>query len=548
MKEGQNIEKKSIRKIRTDRKRQLKELSKTCVAFANKDGGELLIGIEDTENEPPIGQKVSESEIEKLYQSLRELCHNVYLQSQKKTADNGSEYIQIKVFPSNRTIASTSRGEYYIRVGDQSQPLLPEELSRLLTDKPSYQWETTQTKFQLKTDTDIAKLNELINSLRTSSFVRDSVKQKTDTEILLHYSLITPENYLTHLGVLWIGNQHARSNLSYAPILMYLKYDTNQNKVGKIKWDDYTLNPKELINDVWNLIHELREGIEITDGMFRKTVRNYEEEVVRELLVNALVHKPYNIGGVIRIELHPNKLIIANPGPLPYGVSVDNILHQSQRRNEKLVRLVSDIGLMEGEGSGIDKVYETLVKNGKQLPTFEDHLDEVVVTIYKRIIDENLVKFISNITGQFDLTQKEKITLGIIAQEGAARSIDLTHKLRLPSGEKQLRHWIGRLVDMNILITRGTTKSYEYMINPEMLTSNTVLRPTTLRTLQPPAIEALIMEDLRLNKASGLTEILERLKHTGVTRHQLQGGLRRLREQEKVQLVGIKRGSKYQLI
>ncbi|MBK8348467.1 MAG: hypothetical protein IPL08_12900 [Saprospiraceae bacterium] len=70
-------------------------------------------------------------------------------------------------------------------------------------------------------------------------------------------------------------------------------------------------------------------------------------EVVRELVVNALVHRTYTTRGDIFINIFPDRMEIHSPGRLPYGVTPKNILSQSIRRNEYLSKVFYDLGLME---------------------------------------------------------------------------------------------------------------------------------------------------------------------------------------------------------
>ena len=108
-------------------------------------------------------------------------------------------------------------------------------------------------------------------------------------------------------------------------------------------------------------IPDFREQYELPDGLFRQYLPLYDEVVVRELLVNALVHRPYTQRGDIFLNLHPDRLEVINPGRLPLGVTPQNILHTTVRRNEQLARLFHDLKLMEREGSGFDKIYEVLL-------------------------------------------------------------------------------------------------------------------------------------------------------------------------------------------
>ncbi|MFX5622772.1 ATP-binding protein, partial [Acinetobacter baumannii] len=81
------------------------------------------------------------------------------------------------------------------------------------------------------------------------------------------------------------------------------------------------------------------EHYELPDGLYRQNVPAFDEIVVRELLVNALVHRPYTQRGEVFLSLYPDRLEVTNPGPLPLGVTPKNILHTTVRRNEHLARL-----------------------------------------------------------------------------------------------------------------------------------------------------------------------------------------------------------------
>lgn len=82
----------------------------------------------------------------------------------------------------------------------------------------------------------------------------------------------------------------------------------------------------------------------------------------------ALVHRPYIQRGDIFLNLHPGRLEVVNPGPLPLGGTPQNVLHTTVRRNEHLARLFHDLKLMEREGSGFDKIFEVQLSQGRPAP------------------------------------------------------------------------------------------------------------------------------------------------------------------------------------
>lgn len=211
-------------------------------------------------------------------------------------------------------------------------------------------------------------------------------------------------------------------------------------------------------------MHEIeREAVELTyttelpDGLFRKTIRRYPQEVIRELLINAFAHKKYTISGDVFIEVYPDRMVLTNPGGLPLGITPGNILHERHRRNPHLIQLLSDLKLMEGEGSGYDLVYEKLSRDARPLPEIEADFNKMRVTVYSGKVNEDVVSILDYVDRHFNLTQKEYIVLGIISAEKKILSTQLADKLQL-SKEDKMKGWLGSLLDNGIIISQGSEK------------------------------------------------------------------------------------------
>lgn len=323
--EGQNSDKKSLRVI-TGKTADWPELAKDCVAFANAQGGRLQIGIEDGESEPPAGQRIPAELIEKVRARIGELTVNVVVVVQLRQSETtGGEYLEITVSRS-ASPASTTDGRFYLRVGGACKPLVGEDVQRLLGERNAQPWETLTTLAVPRSELDPVLHADFVSGIHASDRVKDSVKEKSSEELLDHYYLaIGP--HLTNLGILCIGRREARARLGTAPIIQFIKYDEAGRKVNKMLWDDHALSPMQLIDDVWREVPDFRESYEFPDGLFRQHIPVYDGRIVRELLVNALVHRPYTQRGDIYLNLHPDRLEVVNPGLLPLGVTPQNILH-----------------------------------------------------------------------------------------------------------------------------------------------------------------------------------------------------------------------------
>jgi ATP-dependent DNA helicase RecG len=483
-------------------------LARDSVCFANGQGGRLLIGIEDDQVEPPADQLISHEIINSLRKRIGELTVNVQAVPALKTSKNGGEFIELTIGKATG-VASTCDGRYFLRVGDSCHPISGDDVLRLANERPGFPWETMDSLRIPRSSADSVKVANFVSGIRASARVKASVKEKTPTELLAHYSLSVGD-YLTNLGVLLIGTRFDRSRLGTAPVVQFIKYDDSLQKVQKIAWDDYSLSPLELIGSIWNEVPDFKESYEFPEGLFRRTVPAFEEEVVRELLVNALVHRPYTQRGDIFLNLHPDQLQIVNPGRLPIGVTPQNILHESRRRNDGLARVFHDLGFMEREGSGFDLIYDRLLSSGRPAPTTVEGVDSVTVAITRRILKPEVMKLIRDLDLRTPLTQRERITLGVLAQTEGSTAAELSSHLELKNAG-ELKNWIGRLVSLEIVKTSGRTRGQRYFVDPQRLREARLDTRTTLSRIQPHRLQALILEDLHRYPDSSSTDINRRI-------------------------------------
>ena len=505
--EGQLLDQKSLRAV-TGKTADWNEIAKDCIAFSNATGGRLLLGIEDGQDAPPVGQHIPADLPDTVRRKLAERTVNVAVLSDVVTAPNGGQFIELRI-PRALSVASTTDGRYFLRVADQSKPVTGEDVMRLASERSALPWETQTTLHIFRADADATKRDKLLQALRASDRVKASVKEKSDDELLDHYQL-AQGNDLTNLGVLCLGRQHHRAQLTTAPVIQFIKYDERGQKVNKLVWDDHTQSPMEMIEAVWLEVPDFRERYELPDGLYRQNVPAFDEIVVRELLVNALVHRPYTQRGDIFLNLHPDRLEVVNPGPLPLGVTPQNVLHTTVRRNEHLARLFHDLKLMEREGSGFDKIFEVLLSQGRPAPELIETHDRVQVTVRRRILKPEVIDFIAKADETYQLTQRERIALGLLAQHDALTARELAAKLELPSVE-ELQPWLKRLLDWHLVQSAGRTQATRYFVDPGLLRSLKFSGETTLKRIEPHRLAALVLEDLQRYPESAISDIHRRI-------------------------------------
>ena len=504
-----SIEYKSIQKIRSGDK-GFKDLAVTCVSLANAQGGKIFIGFDDKKKLPPENQTIEAEEINNAVTKLRSLCFNVALVgSEILTYKNGGQYFTIDVSPSMKSIATTADGRIYLRIADKCEPVRNEDIHRLAYEKQAYQWELICPKTVKISDIDPNNIRNFANDIRKSDRVGEHIKQMTDEEIIENYNFVSGE-YLTFLGILWIGNAMQRSRIAYPITVQYIVYDHLERKIRKEDWHDNLLNPAQLLLDIELKAIELTYFHEFPDGLFRKQIRHYHPKVIRELLLNAFAHKSFTISGDIMIVVYTDRIEISNPGGLPIGVSPTNILHARQRRNPHFIRVMHDLKLMEGEGSGYDLIYELNAMDSKELPQIISDFNITTVIQTSKIVNEEVLPVLDYVTQNYDISQKNLIALGLIAQHKKLSSIELDGLLQLVDNKRQ-RNYTDKLVDLGILVTRGIKKGNAFLVSPKVIANSKANMKTSLKTIEPHRLIALIEEDLRLHPNSMRREIHSRL-------------------------------------
>ena len=507
MVENTLYDKKSLRTV-VGKTADFDELAKDCVAFANAQGGIIEIGIENNEKLPPVGQTFDEKLPVNIVNKLAGLTNNITMQADEETKSNGGKVIVLHIYRSI-AIAMTSKGKIYIRIGDNSVPVTSsEDILRLAADKNSYSWEDAVTQFDWH-KADPEKLENFLSQIRDSDRVSDFVKSKDTKELLDFFGMTDAESdKMTNLGVLFIGQQTQRGRLSNAPVIQCIKYDEYGEKVNKWLWDDYRMNPKEMIDSIWETVPEWKESYEVPDGMRRKNIPAYDESVIREILCNALVHRPYTTRGDVFINIHPDRVEVVNPGQLPLGVTPENILHKTLKRNEHLTNLCFVLHMMEREGSGYDKMYEQQLLFGKSVPQVIEGDDFVKAIVERRIKDMDAYKVMQDVKKRFELKQKATICLGLIAQFGPVSGSQLVKMLEL-SGSDALRAWIRPLQENGLIESSDdNTKGKVYFVASNIL--NVKVKKSAKKINDEILAEA-ILEDIKRHGEVSIQDVSERL-------------------------------------
>jgi ATP-dependent DNA helicase RecG len=201
---------------------------------------------------------------------------------------------------------------------------------------------------------------------------------------------------------------------------------------------------------------------------------------------------------------------------------------------------------MEREGSGYDKIYETLLSNGKQPPETIEGEDSVKVVVRKKIIKAEVISFLNRINAEYSLNQKETICLSLIAQHNSLSALELTKLLGLTE-KSSIKNWLGRLPEYYLVNTRGKTRGIEYFVNPETLQKAQFQGKTTLKGIESHRLRELIYKDLSTYPNSPINDIHERIGKE-ITLRKVRALIAQLKLSGEIQSSGSKRWTRYSIV
>jgi ATP-dependent DNA helicase RecG len=126
--------------------------------------------------------------------------------------------------------------------------------------------------------------------------------------------------------------------------------------------------------------------LDVTKGQFVK-VPEFPKDAWLEGIVNSLCHRSYNIqGNPIMIRHFDDRLEIANSGPLPAQVTVENIERERFARNVRIARTLSDLGYVRELNEGVPRIYQAMREIMLAKPEYSDDGTTVTLTLQNRVI------------------------------------------------------------------------------------------------------------------------------------------------------------------
>ena len=357
--EGQTFDRKSIR-IKP------KDLAVTIIAFANADGGDLVVGITDGKKEIE-GVDDDQKVLNEIRRTPFDFCiPSVNTQVEMlPCVDRTGKDNHVLVFhiePSMRVYANQA-DEVFLRVGDKSKKLSFDERFQLMNDKGQTCYEETAVYSAELNDIDMTLVDDYCQKI---GYGKSSLEFLTE-----NHGYIIEKNGKLHptIVTLLLFGKKTQDFLPRASV-RFIRYEGTEEKTGtemNVIKDVIFEGPvrEQIDKSVAFLATQIKERTYLgADGKF-VTEAEYPEFVRQEMIVNACCHRDLSITGTdIQVKLFDDKLVVESPGNLPGLVRPENIRHTHFSRNPRLARYLKTYKYVKEFGEGVDRMCREMEADG----------------------------------------------------------------------------------------------------------------------------------------------------------------------------------------
>jgi len=328
---------------------------KTIVAFANTQGGKLIVGVDDQSHRViGVDNDTLFELMDGIANAVSDSCIPQIIPDIEPQTMEGKTVIVVSVEAGkNRPYYLRSKGKEtgtYIRVAGTSRQAFPEKIKELEMEGARISWDELTCVGYPVTESATEKLCRDIEYFRKKSGMAEHSVQK---EQLINWKILKQSE-----GQLLATNAYALLTSDYFP------FSKTQCAVFKGTERAVFLDKREFTGPVYMQIEEavdfvlrnIRLGATI-GGLVRKEQYELPPEAIREMIINAHCHRNLLEESCIQVAVYDDRLEVTSPGGLYNGLTYEEVMNgHSKIRNKGLVNILNQMGFVEAWGSGIRRI------------------------------------------------------------------------------------------------------------------------------------------------------------------------------------------------
>lgn len=366
------------------------DLSAIISAFANAEGGTIVIGISDKTKDIEGIHSVGDVKINEFINAPKSTCKPMpmydveYLDVINKDGIQ-DQLLLLHIHFSSEQIVRTTNDSTYLRIGDRTSELKGDNLKNLEYSKGTRQYEDECNPDATIEDLDNTLINEYKKHLGAENIATEHV--------LKARGFLKERNgkwCLTNAAILLF----AENITQFYPNcrIRFVRYNGNMANVGT---NINIIKDVSIEQPILKIIDKAKEfiGSQLRDftalnsqtGKF-ELVPEYPEFAWQEGIVNAVTHREYGmVGNYIMVTMYDDRLEIQSPGKLPNLVTVNNIKETRYSRNPRIARVLTEFGWVRELNEGVKRIYSDMADLFLEDPIYVEP-DQTVKLVLKNNI------------------------------------------------------------------------------------------------------------------------------------------------------------------
>ncbi len=429
------------------------EYLKTVCAFANTDGGVLYIGVNDE------GEVVGVDNIKKLIEDLPNKVMNAFVVAVdlEMKEENGVPFLKMTVQKSHNALSY--HGKFYARSGSTTQELKGGALQRLLLKTNNLSWDEIGVENADYDDIDTGTVTRFVIKATEYNRLPSGIDSNNIKLLFQNLKLLTKEGLLTRAAILLFGKEPAR----FFRCAIF--------KIGRFRGTDATdLIIQDKIEG--NLFVMFEQALDFLKskyllspisykGMQRVETLEIPDKAIREVILNALIHRDYTSPTAISLRVYDPTVSIWNDGELE-NLNIEDLSreHESFPRNPLIADIFYRAGYIEAWGRGTLTIIEETTKSGLPKPSFKIRQGGLEVVFQRNQIQLSADTVIEP---DFQISDRQQKAVDYVRQNGSISN--KIYQELIEVSKRTATNDLSELIENFIFEKRGTSgKSTKYFL------------------------------------------------------------------------------------
>ena len=367
------------------------KLTDYCCALANEGGGSIILGVTDRMPRQIVGTSAFPNN-DRIKTGLFDRLHTRIDISEIKIPEGRVLSFIVPGRPPGLPLHVN--GRYLMRVGSSLTAMTPQQLAIILQElTPDFSAEPV----------DGANASALDEGA-IAEFRKRWLKKSGNAEIarwdnakVLANAELTVDGVPTYAALILFGT-HAAVGRHLAQAEAVFEYRNSKASLPYQQRMEFRRGFFSWMDELWKLINLRNEVQQFREGLFKHDIPTFDEDSVREAVLNAVSHRDYRNAGSIWIRQYPRLLEIESPGGFPDGITADNLRDRQQPRNRRIADALARCGLVERSGQGMDLMFRHSVRQGKPLPDpFDSDDHRVLLRLPGDVGDARFLRFLEQV-------------------------------------------------------------------------------------------------------------------------------------------------------